>query len=53
MFYVFRDKQSNSGGDIYLGAIEERHIHATNNVKDPIIYLPVKSYAFWQFDIDK
>lgn len=51
--YMNRDKQSNHGGNVILGAIESRHIHSTNKVKDKITYLPVKSYAFWQFDIDK
>lgn len=51
--YMNRDRQSNHGGNVILGAIEPRHIHITNKVQDEIIYLPVKSFAFWQFDIDK
>lgn len=46
-----RDKQSNRGGDVYLGAIEPRHIYGKN--LSAINYLPVTSYAFWQFDIDR
>lgn len=49
--YMNRDRQSNRGGDIYLGSIEPRHVYNKN--LSSIVYLPVTSYAFWQFNIDK
>ncbi|XP_076267637.1 lysosomal aspartic protease-like [Rhynchophorus ferrugineus] len=56
--YLNRDKQSDHGGNIILGFIEKRHIHShkdSNNqtIYDDILYLPIKSGTYWQFDLDK
>ncbi|XP_018328790.1 lysosomal aspartic protease-like [Agrilus planipennis] len=52
--YLNRDKQSNRGGNIILGAIDEKHIHVTDKKPDQITYLPVdKSSGWWQFKMDR
>lgn len=55
IFSIFlnRDYQSSRGGDIMLGAINEKHIHVTNKVKDKVTYVQVdSSYGQWAFKID-
>lgn len=41
-----------------LGFYEKRHIHSHKNsnnetIYDDILYLPVKSGPYWEFDLDR
>ncbi|GJQ82675.1 hypothetical protein Trydic_g19690 [Trypoxylus dichotomus] len=52
--YLNRDKASDKGGSVILGAIDKKHIHVTKNVPDKITYVPVNVQTrLWQFSIDK
>lgn len=47
--YLNRDRQSNRGGNVIFGRIEERHILQNHT----ITYLPVNQTGYWQFKMDK
>ncbi|GLV43473.1 cathepsin D [Carabus blaptoides fortunei] len=47
--YLNRDRQSNRGGNVYFGRIEDRHILQN----ETITYLPVNQTGYWQFKMDK
>lgn len=58
--YLNRDRQSNRGGNLLLGFIDEKHIHQkvvpgkNHTVPETITYLPVDgSKGYWQFKMDK
>lgn len=53
MKHIFRDRQSNRGGNIMLGFIDEKHIHKTNQVPEKIKYLPTDAGQYWQFTMDR
>ncbi|KAJ8965971.1 hypothetical protein NQ314_003819 [Rhamnusium bicolor] len=56
--YLNRDRQSNVGGNIMLGFVDEKHIHKTELknktiVPDKIKYLPVDAGQYWKFSMDR
>ncbi|KAJ8963214.1 hypothetical protein NQ318_018680 [Aromia moschata] len=59
IFSIFlnRDRQSNKGGNIMLGFVDDKHIHKTQLkngtiIDDTITYLPVDPGQYWQFSMD-
>ncbi|KAG5888198.1 hypothetical protein JTB14_036210 [Gonioctena quinquepunctata] len=56
--YLNRDRQSNRGGNIMLGFVDQKHIHKTRYpngsiIPDEIKYLQVTSDQYWEIAVDK
>jgi hypothetical protein len=55
--YLNRDRQSNRGGNINLGFVDDKHIHKEKIngkiVYDNFTYLQVENFAYWQFQMDQ